>query len=197
MHEWTYEALMQELTKPADTKTLLIVLDGLGGLPVPELNGKTELEAAQKPNLDELAKRSMLGLSEPVFPGIAPGSSAGHFALFGYDPLRYYVGRGVLEALGIGFPLQEGDVAIRANFATIRYEGDQPIVVDRRAGRPPTEETKRLCAKLRDAISEVDGVRVLIEPVKEHRFVVVLRGEGLGDGVRDTDPQGTEQPLRH
>ncbi|MFA0768920.1 MAG: hypothetical protein OXFUSZZB_002248 [Candidatus Fervidibacter sp.] len=192
--EWTYEALMRELTKPADTKILLIVLDGLGGLPVPELNGKTELEAARTPYLDELAKRSMLGLSEPVFPGIAPGSSAGHFALFGYDPLRYYVGRGVLEALGIGFPLQEGDVAIRANFATVRYEGNQPIVVDRRAGRPPTEETKRLCAKLRDAIAEVDGVRVLIEPVKEHRFVVVLRGEGLGDGVRDTDPQVTEQP---
>ncbi len=111
---------------------------------MPELNGKTELEAARTPYLDELAKRSMLGLSEPVFPGIAPGSSAGHFAMFGYDPLRYYIGRGVLEALGIGFPQQEGEVAIRANSATVRYEGNQPIVVDRRAGRPPTEEMKRL-----------------------------------------------------
>lgn len=185
---------MQELTKPAGTKIVLVVLDGLGGLPVPELGGKTELEAANTPHLDALAKRAMLGLSEPVFPGIAPGSSAGHFALFGYDPLRYYVGRGVLEALGIGFPLQKGDVAIRANFATVRYDGDRPIVVDRRAGRPPTEETQRLCAKLRAAISDIDGVQVLIEPVKEHRFVVVLRGDELGDGVRDTDPQVTGQP---
>ncbi len=194
MREWTYEELMQELTRPATTKILLVVLDGLGGLPVPELGGKTELEAANTPNLDELAKRSMLGLLDPVFPGIAPGSSAGHFALFGYDPLRYYVGRGVLEAVGIGFPLQEGDVAIRANFATVRYEGEQPVVVDRRAGRPPTEETKRLCAKLSAAIDTIDGVKVLIAPVKEHRFVVVLRGEGLGEGVRDTDPQLTERP---
>ncbi len=194
MGEWTYEALMQELTKTSDTKIVLIVLDGLGGLPVPQLDGKTELEAAHTPNLDELAKKSMLGLSEPVFPGISPGSSAGHLALFGYDPLRYYIGRGVLEALGIGFPLQEGDVAIRANFATVRYEGDTPIVVDRRAGRLPTDETKRLCAKICDAIHETDGVQVLIEPVKEHRFVIVLRGEGLGEGVQDTDPQGINRP---
>lgn len=194
MREWTYEALMQELTKTADTKIVLVVLDGLGGLPVPQLDGKTELEAAHTPNLDELAKSAMLGLCEPIFPGISPGSSAGHFALFGYDPLRYYVGRGVLEALGIGFPLQDGDVAIRANFARVRYEGDIPIVVDRRAGRPTTDETKRLCAKLRDAIHEFDDVQVLIEPVKEHRFVIVLRGEGLGEGVQDTDPQGTGKP---
>lgn len=194
MREWSYEELMQELTKPSETKILLVVLDGLGGLPIPELDNKTELEAAKIPNLNELAKRSMLGLIEPVLPGISPGSSAGHFALFGYDPLRYYVGRGVLEALGIGFPLQEGDVAIRANFATVKYEGNQPIVVDRRAGRPSTEETKRLCAKLRSEISEIKDVQVLIEPVKEHRFIVVLRGEGLGEGIRDTDPQVTGKP---
>ncbi len=194
MREWTYEELMKELTKPAETKIVLVVLDGLGGLPIPELGGKTELEGANKPNLDALAKHSMLGLLDPVLPGISPGSSAGHFALFGYDPLRYYVGRGVLEALGIGFHLQEGDVAIRANFVTVHYEGSQPIIVDRRAGRPPTEETKRLCAKLKKAIPEIDGIQVLIEPVKEHRFVVVLRGEGLGEGVRDTDPQVTGKP---
>ncbi|MCS7264024.1 MAG: 2,3-bisphosphoglycerate-independent phosphoglycerate mutase [Armatimonadetes bacterium] len=194
MREWTYEGLMQELTKTAETKILLVVLDGLGGLPISEIGGKTELEASKKPNLDELAKSSMLGLLEPVLPGISPGSSAGHFALFGYDPLRYYVGRGVLEALGIGFPLQEGDVAIRANFATAQYEGNQPIIVDRRAGRPKTEETERLCAELKNAISEIDGVQILIEPVKEHRFVIVLRGEGLGEGVRDTDPQVTGRP---
>lgn len=194
MREWTYEELMQELTKPAETKILLVVLDGLGGSPVPDLGGKTELEAAKTPNLDELAKSSMLGLLEPIFPGISPGSSAGHFALFGYDPLRYYVGRGVLEALGIGFPLQDGDVAIRANFATVVYDDGLSIVTDRRAGRPPTEETKRLCSKLREAITEIDGVQVLIEPVKEHRFAIVLRGEGLGDGVRDTDPQATDKP---
>lgn len=188
--EWAYERLIQELSCPAQTKIVLVVLDGLGGLPIPELDGKTELEAAKTPNLDALAKRSSLGLLEPVLPGITPGSSAGHLALFGYDPLRYQVGRGILEALGIGFPLRESDIAIRANFATVRHEGERVIVVDRRAGRPPTEETERLCAKLKGAVTEIDGVQVLIEPVKEHRFVVVLRGEGLGEGVSDTDPKG-------
>ncbi|HAG07101.1 MAG TPA: phosphoglycerate mutase [Peptococcaceae bacterium] len=186
--------LLKELARPAATKMLLVVLDGLGGLPVPELNGRTELEAAATPNLDALAKRSSLGLAHPVLPGIAPGSSAGHLALFGYDPLRYVIGRGVLEALGIGFDLHPGDVAVRANFATVQDTRNGPVVTDRRAGRPPTEHTRSICRRLQDAIPEIDGVRVFIEPVKEHRFVIVLRGEGLDDRVADTDPQREGMP---
>ncbi len=196
MHRWTYGALMKELAQPADSTIVLIVLDGLGGLPVPELGDQTELEAAQKPNLDGLAQRSSLGLLEPILPGIAPGSSAGHFGLFGYDPLKYYVGRGVLEALGVGVDLERGDIAIRANFATADLSQGRPVILDRRAGRPPQSETERLCAKLAGQATEMGGVQILIRPVKEHRFLVVLRGEGLGDGVTDTDPGANDRPAR-
>lgn len=188
------EDLLRELARPAATKMLLVVLDGVGGLPVPELGGKTELEAAATPNLDALARRSSLGLAHPVLPGIAPGSSAGHLALFGYDPLRYIIGRGVLEALGIGFDLRPQDVAIRANFATVQHTGDGMIITDRRAGRPATEYTAEICRRLQEAVREIDGVRVFIQPVREHRFVVVLRGEGLDERVSDTDPQREGMP---
>lgn len=181
--------LLAELARPATTKMLLVVLDGLGGLPVPALGGRTELEAAATPNLDALAPKSSLGLAHPVLPGIAPGSSAGHLALFGYDPLHHVIGRGVLEALGIGFDLEPQDVAVRANFATVRYGEEGPVVTDRRAGRPATAHGERICARLQEAIQEIDGVRVFIRPVKEHRFVVVLRGEKLDPAVGDTDPQ--------
>ncbi|HIE11970.1 MAG TPA: 2,3-bisphosphoglycerate-independent phosphoglycerate mutase [Desulfotomaculum sp.] len=188
------EKLLQELVQPAKTKMLLVVLDGLGGLPVPEFNEKTELGAARKPNLDSLARRSELGLAHPVLPGITPGSSAGHLALFGYDPIKYVIGRGILEALGIDFPLEPQDIAIRANLATVRYESGGMILADRRAGRPATEVTREICARLQEAVPEIEGVRVLFRPVKEHRFVIVLRGEGLDDRVADTDPQAVGVP---
>ena len=189
-----HERLLEELSHPASTKMLLVVLDGLGGLPVPAAGGKTELEAAKTPRLDDLAPQAALGLAHPVLPGITPGSSAGHLALFGYDPLRHVIGRGVLEAAGIDFPLTEEDVAIRANFATVRYASEGIIVTDRRAGRPPTEHTQKLCADLQEAVPEVDGIKVFIRPVKEHRFVIVLRGNGLDERVADTDPQGVGVP---
>lgn len=188
------ETLLDELVHPAETKMLLVVLDGVGGLPVPEFGGKTELGAAHTPNLDSLARRSELGLAHPVLPGITPGSSAGHLALFGYDPLEHVIGRGVLEALGIDFPLEPHDVAIRANFATVRYERRGMILTDRRAGRPATEVTREICSRLQEAVVEVEGVSVFIRPVKEHRFVVVLRGDGLDDRVADTDPQAVGVP---
>ncbi|HXG42175.1 MAG TPA: 2,3-bisphosphoglycerate-independent phosphoglycerate mutase [Dehalococcoidia bacterium] len=175
--------LARQLATEADTKIVLVVMDGLGGLPHPE-TGRTELEAAYTPNLDRLARESMCGLTVPVAPGVTPGSGPGHLALFGYDPLRFQVGRGVLEALGIDFDLQPGDVAARGNFCTVDEAG---IVTDRRAGRIDSERCAQLVAKLRGI--QVDGVQVLVEPVREHRFLVVLRGEGLSDRVSDTDPQ--------
>lgn len=188
------EKLLSELAHPAETKMVLVVLDGIGGLPVPACGGKTELEAADKPHLDALAQKSELGLAYPVLPGITPGSSAGHLALFGYDPLKYVIGRGVLEALGIGFPLEPHDIAVRANFATVEYTPKGMVVTDRRAGRPATEHTARICALLQEKISEIDGVPVFIRPVKEHRFVVVFRSPELSDQVADTDPQAVGVP---
>jgi 2,3-bisphosphoglycerate-independent phosphoglycerate mutase len=179
-----------ELTKtlqiPADSKIVQLVMDGLGGLPR-ELDGKTELEAAHTPNLDALAARSELGLAVPVRPGITPGSGPAHLALFGYDPLTYDIGRGVLEALGIGFDLEPQDVAARGNFCTIDEHG---LITDRRAGRIPTEVGQKLVALLRDI--QLPGVRTFVEAVKEYRFVLVLRppaGQILHANVHDTDPQ--------
>ncbi len=175
----------------ADGGTIvLLVLDGLGGLPHPE-TGRTELETARTPNLDALARRSALGLIRPVTPGVAPGSGPGHLALFGYDPVEWNIGRGVLSALGVDFKLERGDVAARLNLATLDEDGN---ITDRRAGRPPDEENRRLVAKLQDAVSEVDGVRVFFESEKEHRVVLVLRGEGLSAELSDTDPQDTGVP---
>ena len=181
-------ALMQDLHIEGKSKIILLVLDGLGGLPLtPE--GKTELEQARTPNFDTLATKSISGMSTPVAPGITPGSGPGHAALFGYDPLHYEIGRGVLEALGTGFDLQPNDVAARGNFCSLDADG---LITDRRAGRIPTEVGTRLVAKLR-AI-ELPGVQVFVEPVKEYRFVLVLRGKGLADGLTETDPQVTGKP---
>jgi 2,3-bisphosphoglycerate-independent phosphoglycerate mutase len=174
-------------------RIVLLVLDGLGGLPDAE-TGLTELEAAATPNLDRLARTAALGLHQPVEPGIAPGSGPGHLALFGYDPIRYNIGRGVLSALGVGFDLRHGDVAVRLNFATLDGEGK---VRDRRAGRPPDEENRRLVEKLRQGVQPRGGVEIFFEPEKEHRAVLVLRGEDLVPHVTDTDPQETGlEPLR-
>jgi 2,3-bisphosphoglycerate-independent phosphoglycerate mutase len=177
--------LTRELHIKNSTKIVMYVADGLGGLPQ-QPGGLTELETAHTPNLDALAQRGICGSSIPVAPGISPGSGPGHLALFGYDPLQYLIGRGALEATGIGFMLEEGDVAIRANFCTLDERGN---IVDRRAGRIATEESAPLVRKLRQV--SIPEVEVFVEPVKEHRFVIVFRGRGLGGHVHDTDPQRT------
>lgn len=175
--------LTRELNEKNDSKIVLMVADGLGGLPM-QPGGKTELETARTPNLDRLAQRGIQGASIAVLPGISPGSGPGHLGLFGYDPLKYVIGRGALEATGIGFELQPNDVAVRCNFCTLDAQGR---IIDRRAGRISTEESAPLAIRLRQI--KVPGVEVFVEPVKEHRFVVVFRGEGLKAQVRDTDPQ--------
>jgi 2,3-bisphosphoglycerate-independent phosphoglycerate mutase len=171
-------------------KIVFLVLDGLGGLPH-EQTGLTELEAARTPNLDRLAKGSALGLSMPVAPGISPGSGPGHLGLFGYDPVSFNIGRGVLSALGVDFPLQHGDLAARLNFATLDGAGN---VTDRRAGRPSDSENARLVGMLRDRVRQVGGVDVFWESEKEHRVVLILRGAGLSADLADTDPQATGVP---
>jgi 2,3-bisphosphoglycerate-independent phosphoglycerate mutase len=177
--------LMKELSIKHDSKIVLLIMDGVGGVPM-QPGGLTELEAARTPNLDTLASHSSCGLSNPVSPGITPGSGPGHLGLFGYDPLQYEIGRGVLEALGIGFELQPTDVAARGNFCTVDAKG---LITDRRAGRIPTEEGTRRVEMLRSI--QLPGVQTFVEPVKEYRFVLVLRGEGLSGEIHDTDPQQT------
>jgi len=183
MHELT-----RDLQVKNDSKIVMLVADGLGGLPMTP-GGKTELETANTPNLDKLALNGICGGSIPVKPGISPGSGPGHLGLFGYDPLQYRIGRGALEATGIGFALQANDVAIRGNFCTLDASGK---ISDRRAGRISSEESAPLAVRLRDV--KIPGVEVFVEPVKEHRFVVVFRAPGLGGDVADTDPQVTGVP---
>lgn len=185
--------LPDDLVEHGETRIIFVVMDGLGGLPHPE-TGRTELETAKTPNLDRIAQRSALGLIEPVGPGITPGSGPGHLALFGYEPTRWLIGRGVLSALGVGFDLREGDVAARLNFATLDGEGR---VVDRRAGRPSDEENQRLVEKLRAGVQAPAGVELFFEPEKEHRAVMILRGENLAADLSDTDPQETGVPPLH
>ncbi len=180
--------LTRSLAAKNDSKIVMFVADGLGGLPM-KPGGKTELETAKTPNLDRIAIGGVQGASIPVKPGIAPGSGPGHLGLFGYDPLQYQIGRGALEATGIGFSLQAGDVAIRCNFCTIGADGK---ITDRRAGRISSEDSAPIAISLR-AI-KIPGVEIFVEPVKEHRFVVVFRGTGLGGEVNDTDPQATGVP---
>ena len=178
-------SVLTGLLTPASSKIVFLVLDGVGGIQVEEKGG-TELQVARTPNLDHLAEVSSCGLMEPVSPGITPGSGPSHFALFGYDPFQYNIGRGILEATGIDFPLTERDVVARINFATIDKAGK---VVDRRAGRIPTEQNQRICQKLQKGVRLGGGVELLVQPVKEHRAVLVLRGEGLRGEVEDTDPE--------
>ena len=177
--------LVRELREPAGTKIVLLVADGLGGLPLTP-GGKTELETARTPNLDALAAGGTSGLSLPVLPGVTPGSGPGHLGLFGYDPVEHRIGRGVLEALGINFAVGARDVAVRGNFCTLDKDG---TITDRRAGRPTTARCVDVVDKLK-AVT-IPGVEIFLEPVKEHRFVVVFRADGLGDAVNDTDPQVT------
>jgi 2,3-bisphosphoglycerate-independent phosphoglycerate mutase len=177
--------LMKEISIVSPTKILLLVIDGLGGLPHPKA-GKTELETANTPNLDRLAAKGICGLIDPVGPGITPGSTPGHLALFGYDPIKFNIGRGVVEAMGIDLDLKPEDIAARGNFCTI---DDKGIITDRRAGRISTEKCVELC-RLLDRV-KIGGVGINVYPVREHRFVVVFRGEGLGEGVTDSDPSRT------
>ncbi len=174
--------LLRELSLPGSSKILLLVIDGLGGLP--NATGRSELEQANIPQLDRLAQESLCGLTMPVGYGVTPGSGPGHLALFGYDPERYTVGRGVLEALGVDFDLRSTDVAARGNFCTVDADGR---ITDRRAGRIGTAKSALLCEKL--AQIKLPGVQAFVEPVRDHRFLLVLRGEGLSDRVSETDPQ--------
>jgi len=171
-------------------KIVLLVMDGLGGLPHPE-TGLTELETARTPILDGLAGKSSLGSLLPVSPGITPGSGPGHLSLFGYDPVRYVVGRGALSALGVGFGLKAGDLAARLNLATLDSEGR---IQDRRAGRPSDEEGRRVVGKIQEALEPPEGIQVFLEHEKEHRVALILRGSGLGAELSDTDPQETGVP---
>jgi len=180
------DALYSELTLPPQAKLALVVLDGLGDLAVASQEGMTPLEAAQTPNLDALVKQGCAqGRMIPVAPGITPGSGPGHLALFGYDPLEYQVGRGVIEALGLGVELQAGDVAARANFCTLAPDGK---VTDRRAGRIETAACEQLCALLANRVKRIGDTEVLIKAGKGHRFVVVFRGQGLQGPLTDADP---------
>jgi 2,3-bisphosphoglycerate-independent phosphoglycerate mutase len=183
--EW--EELARELSQPTDSKIVLLVMDGVGGLPD---DGRSELEAARKPNLDELAKRGVCGVSDPVFMGITPGSGPAHLALFGYDPLKYQLGRGILEALGSGVEVGRNDLVARGNFATLKGG----LIADRRAGRIPTEENVRICAYLNAHLPKKEGVEVEVFPGKEHRFVARFTAEGLADALTDADPQKEGKP---
>lgn len=176
---------LSDICRRTDSKIILLVVDGLGGLPHPA-TGKTELETARTPHLDALASRSACGVTLPVAPGVTPGSGPGHLALFGYDPLKYVIGRGVLEALGVGLELGENDVAVRCNFCDVDERG---LLTDRRAGRIATAESAPLVETLAQA--EIPGVKTVVRQVRDYRFVVVFRGEGLGADVSDTDPQIT------
>ncbi len=180
--------LLKELIQPATTKIVLLVLDGLGGLPRPS-DDKTELEAAITPNMDALARAACLGQHYPAAPGIAVGSGPGHLGLFGYDPLKYEIGRGILEAVGIGFPVTDKDVCVRGNFCTLDASG---LITDRRAGRIPTETCEKLVNLINAAnITLSENVQVFMKPVQDYRFLVVMRGDGLGGNIEGTDPQRT------
>jgi len=177
------DKILQSLVVQTESKLVMVVIDGIGGLPV---RGKTELETAKTPNLNRFTPQAVCGLIDPISYGITPGSGPSHLALFGYDPFQHEIGRGVMEALGIDIPLSKDDLAVRGNFATIDEKG---IIVDRRAGRIPTEKNKEICEFLENEIKEIEGIRISIYPGREHRFVLVFRGEGLRDDLTDADPQ--------
>lgn len=184
--------LYSKLTVPTGAKLALIVLDGLGDIATGGPDACTPLEAARTPNLDALTQHSAQGRMIPVAPGITPGSGPGHLALFGYDPLEFEVGRGVIEALGLGLELKAGDVCARANFCTLNPKG---IVTDRRAGRIATEICEDLCAILSKKIKRVGDTEVIIKAGKEHRFVVIFRGKGLEGPLTDSDPNREGLPI--
>jgi len=174
---------MRKISRTSPSKIVLLIIDGVGGLPHPE-TGKTELESAKKPNLNRIARDSLCGLIDPVSPGITPGSAPGHLAIFGYDPVQYNIGRGVVEALGIDLELKPDDIAARGNFCTVDNRG---IITHRRAGRLSTDKNTMLCRLLNNIA--IEGAEISVLPVKEHRFVLILRGEALSSELADSDPQ--------
>jgi len=178
-------SLIQKLILPTETKIVMLIMDGFGGLPR-EAGGKTELETARTPNLDKLARRSNLGLIIPVAPGITPGSGPGHLGLFGYDPIQFEIGRGAMEALGVDFELGPDDLAARGNYCTIDQRG---LITDRRAGRIGTNINQALSGLLSSI--KIEAAEIFIKPVKEHRFAFILRAQGLYDALSETDPQKT------
>ena len=183
--------LLPRLVTQEATKIVLILIDGLGGVRTDERG--SELHAARTPNMDRLAREGSSGLHTVIAPGVTSGSGAGHLAVFGYDPLVYELGRGALSAAGVGFPLKPGDVAARVNFCTLDANG---VIADRRAGRIPTDENARLCVKVLAGLVPPAGVEVFLETEREHRALLVLRGEGLSPYLLDTDPQVTGLPPR-
>ncbi len=184
------EKVWKELLIRNDSKIVFLIMDGLGGLPLPG-GDKTELETANTPNLDKYAAEGITGLLDPIYPGFTPGSGPAHLALFGYDPVENNIGRGVLSALGVDFELTDRDVAARLNFCTLDEQGN---VADRRAGRIPTELNQKLVEKIRSQVKLSDGVEFFLKTVSEHRAVLILRGDGLGGNINDTDPQKTGVP---
>ncbi len=179
--------LIDTLVVKNQSKIIFLIMDGLGGLPRPG-GHETELETARTPHLDALAKKSVCGLLDPVGYGITPGSGPAHFSLFGYDPVKNNIGRGILEGAGIDFPMTDRDLLVRINFATVDKNG---LVVDRRAGRIDNETNRRVCRKLQDHVRLDKGVEVMFESVREHRALLVLRGDGLREEIAETDPQKT------
>jgi len=184
------EELYRKLSVTNEKKLVLVVLDGLGGIPV---KGKTELETAQTPNLDFFASGSELGLSHPLGIGITPGSGPAHLSLFGYDPFKYEIGRGILEALGVGIPVTKKDVTARGNFATL----ENNLIVDRRAGRISTEKNREIVTFLNERLQKIDDVDVRLCSGEEHRFVLVMTGENLSDALTDADPEGIGLPIKY
>lgn len=178
--------LIKSLLQRNESKIIMVVLDGLGGLPI---NGKTELETANTPNLDSLARESACGLHIPVSYGITPGSGPGHLGIFGYDPLKYEIGRGILEAIGLGLEVKRTDIAVRCNYATIK----DGVIVDRRAGRIPTGESRRLTERLQQEIKRIDEAEIIFAPGMEHRFALLIRFPDPvsfeAAMISDTDPQ--------
>lgn len=182
---------IKKITLKTESKIVFVIIDGLGGLTNPE-TGKSELETAEIPNLSRLAKESLCGLSIPIGLGITPGSGPSHLSLFGYDPIKYKIGRGILEALGLGIEVEKDDLVARANFATYDYQKN--LVLDRRAGRIPTEKCVELCSLLQKKIKKIDRTEIFFHPGKGHRFVVIFRGKNLSEGISENDPQKDGHP---
>jgi 2,3-bisphosphoglycerate-independent phosphoglycerate mutase len=186
--------MIEDLILTNNNKIIFLILDGLGDIPNPDYSYKTPLEAAEKPNIDGLSsKTGILGRIMPVDIGVTPGSGPGHLSLFGYDPVQSEIGRGVLEVLGLNMDLQDGDLAARANFCSVK----DGIITDRRAGRIETSQTERLCELLSRAIPEVEGAKVIIRPGKSHRFALIFRGKGLSDKLTDADPHKDNKPFAY
>jgi 2,3-bisphosphoglycerate-independent phosphoglycerate mutase len=184
------EEILKDLIHKNDSKIIFLIMDGLGGLPN-KIGGKTSLETAKTPMMDKMAKEGILGQIDPIGPGMTPGSGPAHLALFGYDPIKNNVGRGILSALGIDFPVTDRDVCARLNFCTIDQDDN---ITDRRAGRIATEINQELCQRLQESIILSDGIEFFIKTEIEHRALLVIRGDGLGGNMNDTDPQQTGVP---